>query len=100
VTILAPAEHPWDGSQVVERLAAVAPRRPRAELQQRDLANRTCRLVIGHEVRMLDQSAIDGMRYARQCLHGFMEFRLVAGLLRLPRQAMREHARDQELEMG
>jgi hypothetical protein len=73
VPVLRPGEHPGNGAQIGKRASAEAPRRTRADIEQRDFLERARRLEIGDEVGMGDEPRIGGARGAGQRLEGVVE---------------------------
>ena len=100
VTVLRPGEHPRNGAQIVQRARAEAPRRARADIEQRDLLERARRLEIVNQVGMRDKAGIGGARSAGQRLESVVELALgLQRLLALRFQRMLEHARGEQLHL-
>ena len=91
VAVLRPGEHPRNGAQIAQRARAEAPRRARADIEQRDLLERARRLEIGDEVGMADEARIGGARSAGQRLQGVVE--LARWAAAPPRAPISAHAR-------
>ena len=100
MAVLAPAEHPGDGAEIVERLGAEAAGRARAELQPGQLGQRAGGVIVGDQAGMIGEPAIGGLGDAGERLHGFVEL----GIARLrfvgAAQAVAEHAGRQQFHMG
>ena len=91
VPVLRPGEHPRDGAEIGEALGAEAPRRPRADIEQRDFFERARRLEIGDEVGIADEPRVGGARGAGQRFHGVVD--LGAAASAPPRARISAHAR-------